>query len=219
MNFDGLQLERILLMLPSVLIGFTVHEYAHAFSAWKLGDPTAKEAHRLTLNPLRHIDISGFFLLLFAGFGWARPVPVNEANFKNPLRDNIICSLAGPFSNLSLAFLATALLKLLFLLNGGAAVQSIAAEYLLKALYYFIWINIVLGIFNLLPIAPLDGSRVLMVFLPAGKIRENFFKIGPVILIAWVLLDRVLPFTIFPLAFLVESVFSFFSLLVGLPAA
>lgn len=146
---------RLLYVLPAILIGLTVHEWAHAFAAYKMGDPTAKNLGRMTLNPLAHIDPFGFLMLIVVGFGWARPVPVNPRNFKNFRRDDIIVSLAGIAANCVVAFLATLIFYFgayKWNLLGNAAFTGIMTG--------VIGINLSLMLFNLLPIHPLDGSHV-----------------------------------------------------------
>lgn len=146
---------QVLYTLPAILIGLTVHEWAHAYAAYRIGDPTARNLGRMTLNPLAHIDLFGFLCLLLVGFGWAKPVPVNPRNFKNYKRDEIIVSLAGIVSNLIVAFLATFLfyigLYCFGLMENGAFVSIF---------YSLVIINLSLAVFNLLPFYPLDGSHV-----------------------------------------------------------
>ena len=147
----------ILYMLPAILIGLTVHEWAHAYAAYRLGDPTARNLGRMTLNPIAHIDIFGFLCLLIAGFGWAKPVPVNPRNFKNYKRDDIIVSLAGIAMNFLVALVMTFLYVLLVKIWPELAVNE-AYQYIMT---YIIVINLSLMLFNLIPIYPLDGSHVL----------------------------------------------------------
>ncbi|MGQ9512773.1 site-2 protease family protein [Thermodesulfitimonas sp.] len=141
----------IILLTPAVVVGLTVHEFAHGWVADRCGDPTARYAGRLTLNPLKHVDPVGLLLLYLAGFGWARPVPVNPYNFRNRRQGMLLVSLAGPVANLGVALLAAVLLGLLGM--GNSPLND-----LLRAM---IWINVVLAVFNLLPVPPLDGSKVL----------------------------------------------------------
>lgn len=161
----------MLLSLPIILLSLSVHETAHGYAAYRLGDPTAKNLGRLTLNPLRHLDPVGFVCMLLAGFGWANPVPVNSRYFKKPRRDIALVGFAGPLSNLLLAIIFLLLLR--FLGFGVLANLTVKTElqfnlvyFAILFLYYGVYMNITLAIFNLLPVPPLDGSRIFYVFLP-----------------------------------------------------
>lgn len=166
---------RLLYMTPAVIIGLTVHEYAHAAVANSLGDRTAYLQGRLTLNPAAHIDILGLIMLYFAGFGWAKPVPINPFHFRgNRDRGTLLVSLAGPLSNFILAVAAAALL--------GALLWDI--PYAGRITREIIKINVILAIFNLLPVPPLDGSKILAGLIPGS--REwlyRFEQYGTIILI------------------------------------
>ncbi|QQG44200.1 MAG: site-2 protease family protein [Candidatus Roizmanbacteria bacterium] len=165
----------IIISVLVLIISVVVHEYSHAKAADHLGDPTAKLNGRLTLNPLAHIDILGsiilplFLIITQAGiiFGWAKPVPIDYYNFRNPRKDSALVSLAGPGSNLSLAIICSILLNLfiLFKLSFLITIGSLILIPLIK-------INIILGVFNLLPIHPLDGFKIVEGILPADKTQE-----------------------------------------------
>ena len=149
-------LVNLLYMLPALFIGLTVHEWAHAFVAYKLGDPTAYNLGRMTLNPLKHLDPIGTISLLLFGFGWAKPVPVNPRNFKNFKRDDILVSLAGIMMNIVMVIVFSVLYAVLLVLFR----QLWTNEAFNAILSNIIGINLVLAIFNLIPIAPLDGSHL-----------------------------------------------------------
>ncbi len=147
-----------LLILPGILIGLSVHEFAHAFVAYKLGDDSQRFQGRLTLDPTKHIDPIGFLFLLLVGFGWAKPVMVNSRNFKKPRRDDSLVSLAGPLMNLITAVLFTVILGIVifFVKNSNQVIEIV-----ITILTGIIQINLVLMVFNLIPIPPLDGHHIL----------------------------------------------------------
>ncbi len=167
--------SEIIIIAPPLLLALTVHEFAHGWVAYRLGDPTAKLAGRLTLNPLRHLDPIGTIAFFLIKIGWARPVPVNSAYFKNPRKDMLWVALAGPMTNLALAVisaLATRVVWLLMaILPAGPVVNALFVP-LNAMLIASVWINLVLCIFNFLPIPPLDGSRILAGLLPADLARS-----------------------------------------------
>lgn len=161
-------LENILLRMASVFLCLTLHETCHGLAAYALGDPTAKRAHRLSLNPLRHIDWLGLIMMVVAGFGWAKPVPVDPSYFKKPKQGMAITALAGPVSNFLLALL------LLFIAR-GVYVRTLLTGSFSAAWFSFLVdtasLSVGLGLFNLVPIPPLDGSKVVAVLLPDRAYR------------------------------------------------
>ncbi len=185
---------KLVLSALAALIVLSVHEYSHAFAAYKLGDPTAKNLGRMTLNPIKHFDPFGLICMIFFHFGWARPVPINARNFKKPKRDFAISALAGPLSNLIMAFISA--LIYLLLLKWFTSI-SFPNEFVFNLAYYtltfivsFHSINVGIAIFNLLPIPPLDGSRILNIVLPEKAYfsimkyeRQIYF-----VLVGWLLL-------------------------------
>ena len=161
----------------AVLVTLTVHEYCHGYAAYKLGDPTARNLGRLTLNPIKHLDPLGALCMVFFHFGWAKPVPVNARYFKNPKRDFAIVALAGPLSNLVLSMFSCLAYLLLYAFVKDISFESTFAlafaQNVLDFFYLFHLVNIGIAIFNLIPIPPLDGSRILNVVLP----ERTYFKI------------------------------------------
>ncbi len=153
--------------LLAVLFCLTVHETCHGLAALALGDPTAKRQHRLSLNPLRHIDWFGLLMMLVAGFGWARPVPVNPNYFKKPRQGMALTALAGPASNLLLALLLLIPARLIYTYAHYSVFNQTALDFLTSTAA----LSIGLGLFNLIPIPPLDGSKVLAVLLPERAYR------------------------------------------------
>ncbi|PAB57112.1 site-2 protease family protein [Anaeromicrobium sediminis] len=164
-----------LLLLPGILIGLSFHEYAHAQMAVWLGDDTPKKMGRLTISPLPHIDFVGFIFLLIAGFGWAKPVVIDPRNFKNPKRDDVLVSLAGPFMNILLAIFFFISIKIIFATNGSIMEGSLL-DTTIRIFQYAAWINVVLCVFNLFPFPPLDGSHVIVNLFNLYE-SPNYFKI------------------------------------------
>jgi len=193
--------QRILYYLPGVILGLTVHEFCHAFCAYKLGDSTARDQGRLTLNPLKHIDIIGFLFLIFAGFGWAKPVEFNPEKLKNLRRDKALIAAAGPLSNLLLGILFSLMLKaLLNYIDGNELNFTVFVEHLLYILLYAASINFGLFIFNLLPIPPLDGSHIVFSGLNFGLDTENKIrKIGMPVLFLILIAQNYFKITILPI--------------------
>ncbi|MBW1903287.1 MAG: site-2 protease family protein [Deltaproteobacteria bacterium] len=168
--------------IPVLLFAITIHEYAHGKAALRLGDPTAKNMGRLSLNPLPHIDPFGAICLFLFNFGWAKPVPVNPRYFKNIRRDIIIMALAGPLANIMVAFLSGILIRYVLF----------PWDIYCMGLIYMLFMNIGLGLFNLLPLPPLDGSHVMEnVLSPAAAQKyRDFGRYGPFLLIGIIFLDN-----------------------------
>jgi Zn-dependent protease len=193
----------ILFQLVAFLFAISVHESAHAWMANRLGDPTARMLGRISLNPIKHIDPIGTVLLPLIAMlthlpviGWAKPTPVDPRNFKNPVRDDILTSVAGPVSNFIVATAATILLALLAVMapNGRLLVRGAVAGFMQEnaaltpvvlLLYEFLVINVLLAVFNLIPVPPLDGSHVLRHFLP-DNLRQIYDSLGMFALMALV---------------------------------
>jgi len=181
----------LVLSIPAILIAITFHEFAHAWVADKLGDDTPRQQGRLSLNPIKHIDPFGMVLLLFAGFGWGKPVQINPNNFNRKVsikQGNAYVSLAGPLMNFILALLFS-LIYGLVLKFGGAFLYSTTGKVIQTVLMYTITMNVGLGVFNLIPLPPLDGSKILVAVLPDGARRwyqEHEHILYIVSLVIWV---------------------------------
>lgn len=168
--YENTRLFEILVHVIVLLTAFPVHECAHAWVAEKLGDPTARNAGRITLNPFKHLDLFGTLCMIFVGFGWANPVPVNPNNFKNPKNGMALTAIAGPVSNLIMSFIAMIIYRVLFfvgLANGSYPTVAMNVFALVVTL------NLSLAVFNLLPIPPLDGSRIFNLFMS----EKTYFKV------------------------------------------
>ncbi|HZK25407.1 MAG TPA: site-2 protease family protein [Oscillospiraceae bacterium] len=185
--------------IPALLLALTLHELAHGLVAYKLGDPTAKQQGRLSLNPLKHIDPLGLLALWLVGFGWAKPVPINPLYFHGDRHRGLLwVSLAGPATNFLLAFFTALLLMLL---------PPLRSTYILPFMQLLFVYNIFLGVFNLLPIPPLDGSKVLFYFLPRSAAYKfaQLEQYGPLILMLLVF-TRTLSRILYPVAGVVSNV-------------
>lgn len=203
------ELPLYLLSIPVVLMALSVHESAHGYVAYKLGDPTARNLGRITLNPVKHFDIFGFLCMVIARFGWAKPVPIATRNFKNPRRDMALTGAAGPVSNLLLAVINLIALRLLMIFVShqytGEAVEFLltfkdggftgslgftVCALFVYLLYLGVVMNVMLAIFNLIPVPPFDGSRIFYVFLPTkwyfGVMRyERYIMLGFFVLLVF----------------------------------
>jgi len=197
-------LQALVLKIPALLIAVTIHEVAHGYVADRLGDPTARLQGRLTLNPLPHIDPIGALAFVIAGFGWAKPVPVNARNLQRPIRDMAYVAAAGPLSNFLVAFLA------LFVLE--ALRRTMHTPFLVTplggVLFYTYAFNLALGIFNLLPVPPLDGGHFLPYLLPRGSwsLLRQIEQYGPLLLLLLVV-SGVTGYVIGPVFRLLDAAF------------
>lgn len=212
------KLIELLFVIPCVLFALTVHEVSHGYMAYRLGDPTARNMGRLTLNPLKHLDPLGTLCMILFHFGWARPVPINTRYFKHSRRDTALTAAAGPISNFILAFLGLLVRSILYAVFVRFPAQSQFAFHLqyaaLTLFSYFHILNLSLGLFNLIPVPPLDGSRIFLVFLPAkyyfGVMKyERYIQLGLMVLLYFGVLTR-------PLSFLVSAVSNGMEFLIGL---
>lgn len=178
---DNFDIARTLKFLPGIILGLTVHEFSHAFVAQLCGDPTAREQGRVTLNPLKHIDLFGFIMLLVAGFGWAKPVQFTEENLRNPKTDVIKIAVAGPLSNAVIAMLLSVLFSLLVTFIPIYSSDTVRLIY--EIIHYAIYINWGLFVFNLIPLPPLDGSHLLFYQLKRfPALYSGLYKYGSMIL-------------------------------------
>lgn len=200
-DFGGF-LIRAVVALPGIIIAMVIHEWAHARIAYALGDYTPKLDGRLTLNPAAHVDIFGLLMLFIVHFGWAKPVRINANNFKNPRRDDILVSLAGPMANLLMSFLT--LMVWILLLKFGVPMSEGAAE----VLQMIMIININFAIFNMLPIPPLDGSHILRNLLPY-ELARNFVYLErySFIILLIFLMTPILGYIFVPLQRLILGIF------------
>ena len=175
----------------SILIALTVHEVSHGLVAKWLGDPTADHEGRLTLNPLAHLDLMGTLMFLTVGFGWAKPVPINPGYFRNIKKGMTLTALAGPASNLILASATVIIAKIVILVGVSA---GMANQFFIELFYSMLFLNLGLMAFNLLPVAPLDGSKILAMFVPLKYEAEyeDYLRKGPIILIALLIGERML---------------------------
>jgi Zn-dependent protease len=201
--------------LPGIFVGFSFHEFAHAWAAYLMGDDTAKKAGRLTVDPRAHIDLLGFIALLFAGFGWAKPVPIDPMSFKKRRLGTIIVSLAGPLMNLIIAFITLIVIYVVFNVFGYEN------DVVYNVIFSMFVVNIVLCVFNLIPIPPLDGSKILASFLP-GHLETKLYELerySYLILLALIftdVLDKILDPMVLFLITLLDNIVYYFFVLFGL---
>ena len=233
---EGLPLY--LLSLPVLLLAFSVHESAHGYVAYKLGDPTARSLGRLTLNPIKHIDPIGFICMMVFHVGWAKPVPINARYFKKPKRDMALTGAAGPLSNLALALLHVIVLRIIMfaatpafrkesfdvfygmagsMFAGGvykASLEYTAMALVIYLLYLGTMLNVSLAIFNLIPVPPFDGSRIFYAFLPP-KLYWGVMKYERIIMMVMLILFC-MGFLDTPLSWLLETITGWFFTITGM---
>jgi Zn-dependent protease len=209
MGIASAPLEMQLIVMPCILFALTFHEYAHARVAYYLGDYTAYYQDRMNLNPISHLDPIGTLALYFLGFGWAKPVPVNMRNLSKPRTDMMLIAIAGPASNIFLAIIGSIFLRF------STIVPLSIPELFTSAMIFFVFINIVLALFNLIPIAPLDGSRLLPLFIRDPRTLYQIEYYGPRVLMGLVLLSLVGGLSIFSIV-IFEPAKLIFNLLTGI---
>ncbi len=193
-RLSNLNIISLLLRAIAVLLAISVHEMSHGLGAYFLGDKTAKAMGRLSLNPLRHLDPVGSLCLLVFGFGWAKPVVVNPNYFKKPKRDMALTALSGPLSNFIMALIGFVVFKLLTL-TSLFYMGNFVGRYVVEFLSNLIWLNIGLGVFNLLPIPPLDGSKIFLPLLPSRLYYDimRYEHLGWIVLMIALALDVLTP--------------------------
>jgi Zn-dependent protease len=215
--------QNIIYSLPGIILGLTIHEYSHALAAYKLGDSTARDEGRLSFNPLRHIDIIGFLFIIFAGFGWAKPVQFYPGNLRHPRRDKAIIAAAGPLSNLLLALLLIFLLKGYLALyehlyTSGGSGSFLFSLFNSNGMYQALMIvqramiiNLGLFVFNLIPIPPLDGSHIVfsgLNLLP--ETEHKIMKLGAPLLFIILIIQNRAGVTILPIGRIVSAIWGVF---------
>ncbi|KAB0669728.1 site-2 protease family protein [Oryzomonas sagensis] len=198
-------LFKLSVMLVPGMLAIVCHEVSHGFIAWRYGDPTARMLGRLTLNPFKHIDIIGTLMIFFIGIGWAKPVPVNFSNLRNPKRDMIWVAAAGPITNIILATASAFLLRGLVAVDNSMVAQgaplSMLVEPVALMLAFSVYINLLLAIFNMIPVPPLDGGRVLVGLLPYRQASAwaRIEPFGMVIIIVLVFFTNIFSYVISPI--------------------
>ena len=206
--------ELFILRIPAILIALTIHEFAHGFVAYVRGDTTARDAGRLSLNPLAHLDLFGTIMMLFGPFGWAKPVPVDGRMLKNPRRDMILVSLAGPVSNVLCAIVVGITFRLLI----SNHILTGSNQYIIIFFQLLFMLNLGLSFFNLIPIPPLDGSNVLMGLLPPKHVYTymNIMRYVPQLLLILIVAEWMFKIPVFSTIFepLWKPYYAFFSTII-----
>ena len=207
MIFSNIDPQVIVLLIPALVFSLSFHEFSHAWMAYRLGDSTAARMGRLTLNPMSHLDPIGSLALIFMGFGWAKPVPVDARYLKNPRKDMVKVAAAGPISNIILAIIGALVLRLLF--GTDLLSNSVKTFFII-----FMQINITLAVFNLLPVPPLDGSQILAPFIEKQFGPDIVWKMqvyGPRVLFIIIIFSMVTDIHIF--SFIITPIFNLFILI------
>lgn len=211
---ESFDLARVLKFLPGIILGLTVHEFSHALVAHMCGDSTSKDQGRVTLNPLKHIDLLGFIMLIIAGFGWAKPVQFNEQNLRKPKSDVILIALAGPVSNAVIAMI----LSVIFSVYSSfvPAYHSSGMQTISEVFLYAIYINWGLFIFNLIPLPPLDGSHLLFHQLKRfPALYDSLYKYGSLLLFGLIIATALTKINFLPIWPLIQFLGEGFLSLVG----
>ncbi len=199
-----LSFQEIIILIPILLLSLSVHEFSHGMVSTLLGDSTPGRDGRLTLNPLRHLDLFGTLMLLTAGFGWAKPVRIDINSYKNKYSGLVLTSLAGPLSNLLIAVLFTFFLRLIVVNDAFKFMQT---ESVINIIQYVMIINILLFIFNMIPIPPLDGSRIITALFNRNReFVQNYNRYGVYVLLALLMMDRFFNIDILPISRIMSSI-------------
>jgi len=208
-------ISQIIYIVPAILIALSLHEFAHGWASHMLGDPTPKAQGRLSVNPFQHLDLVGTLLLFFVGFGWAKPVQVNSRYYENPKSDMVKVALAGPLMNVIVAFVA---LLLIGVLEKTQVPVNAISSYVSNLLYYIALINVGLGLFNLIPVPPLDGSKVLFAILPASSYFSymRYEQFGMIVLLMFIWLGAFDGFLITARTSVINGMLDLVSKLLGL---
>jgi len=205
-----MDIQRMLVSIPGIIIGFTIHEYCHALAAYKLGDTTVIEDGRLTLDPMKHIDIMGLVFIIIAGFGWAKPVRFSPNMLKSPKRDKAIIAAVGPLSNLLLGILFIFIIKGLWILPITNAGTIDIVNFIIDILYYWAFTNVALFVFNMFPIPPLDGSHI---FLSGLNIKyeteQKIMKVGSALFFVIIIVQMSSGLNILPIGAIVNKIITF----------
>jgi Zn-dependent protease len=207
---NNMDIQRMLISIPGIIIGFTIHEYCHALAAYKLGDTTVIEDGRLTLDPMKHIDIMGLIFIMIAGFGWAKPVRFCPSMLKRPKRDKAIIAAVGPLSNLLLGILFIFIIKGLWVLPIDNARTIDIVNYIIDILYYWAFTNIALFVFNMFPIPPLDGSHIFLSGLNIGyETEQKIMKVGSALFFIIIIVQMSSGLNILPIGAIVNKIITF----------